>query len=152
MAAPIEMIKGGERQTVYSEARSDALIADGWQRVRDLPVERQRELADLPPSPWNGYDDMTAQEVVAKSAGLPPERIKEVITYESATKGRVSVVDKLTGGKAHPQAQPPVTVETVLEQTMQTREVVEIVSADDVPAAPAQARLGDKGGRGVPKG
>jgi len=140
MSQPIEMIRGSERCTVYSEPKSDALVADGWQRVRDLPVERQRELADLPPSPWNGYDDMTAQEVIAKSAGLPPEQIKQIVTYESATKGRVSVVDKLTGGKAQPQAQPqvqveaqpPVLVETVVEEPLQT---VEIVSTEDVSAS-----------------
>lgn len=147
MSQPIEMIRGSNRQTVYSEARSDALVADGWQRVRDLPVERQRELADLPPSPWENYDDLTAQEVIAKSAGLPPERIKEVVAYESATKGRVSVVSKLMGGTAQPQtqdeAQPPVTIETVLEEPMVTTETVEIVAIEDAPASRK---------RGVPRG
>jgi len=146
MSQPIEMIRGSERCTVYSEPKSDALVADGWQRVRDLPVERQRELADLPPSPWNGYEDMRVEEVLERAKGLSPERIKEIVTYESATKGRVSVVNKLTGNnasQAQVEEQPPVTVETVKEGELQTVETVEIVATEDVLATRK---------RGVPRG
>lgn len=97
MAAPIELIKGNDRQTVYSDAKADSLIADGWQRVDSLPIERQRELRDRPPAPWVGYDDLNVDEVMARTQGLPPERVQEVVRYESATKGRVSIVNKLLG-------------------------------------------------------
>jgi len=144
--APIELIKGSSRQTVYSEPKADALVADGWQRVRDLPPEQQRELADLPPSPWNGYEDMRVEEVLERAKGLPPEQIKQIVTYESATKGRVSVVNKLTGNnasQAQVEEQPPVTVETVKEGELQTVETVEIVATEDASATRK---------RGVPRG
>lgn len=126
MAAPIEMIRGSERCTVYDVNRADSLKADGWQRVDELPVTKQKELRDRPPSPWVGYDDMTAQDVIAQAQGLPPERVQEVITYESRTKGRVSIVAKLQG-KPEPVAAP----------------VVEEVAAVEAPAEAAPKGKGN---------
>lgn len=115
MAAPIELIRGNERQTLYSEVKVVAALADGWQRVSDLPTEKQRELADRPPIPWAGFDEMGVADVLARAAGLPPERIAEIVRYESATKGRVSITAKLTGTTPAPKIVSTEKVEAQLE-------------------------------------
>lgn len=120
MASPIELIRGSERQTVYDNNRADILKADGWQRVDELPLSQQRELRDRPPVPWKGYDELGVADVLAQAATLPPERVQEVITYESRTKGRVGIVSKLLG-RPEPVAAP----------------VVEEVAAVEAPAAEA---------------
>lgn len=156
MAEPIELIRGSERQTVYSDIKARPLEAEGWQRVKNLTPEQQARLADLPPMPFAGYEDMRVEEVIEKAQGLPPARIQEIVTYESATKGRKSLIDKLTGrtsekgtwatDKSEPAEQPLVTVETVVEKPLETTETVEIKPANDVPAAMGQGRLAGKGG------
>lgn len=137
MAEPIELVKGGERQTVYSEVKAAPLEAAGWMRVRDLTPEQQKELASRPPLPWRGYDDATVEDVLAKSADFDGPRRQEVIAYEKATKARKGVLAGLGA-----QEQPPVTVETVLEQPLQTTETVEIVPAGDAPATDQPATGG----------
>lgn len=142
MSQPIELIRGSERMTVYDDNRANMLAQDGWQRVSDLSPEKQAELRNRPPSPWKGYDDLGVADVLANAQGLPPQRVEEVVRYESATKGRVSIINKLTGrtpeqvtsdgaidsGKrSSGSTEPPVTVETVKEAPMETTETVEVV-------------------------
>ena len=131
MAAPIEMIRGSERITVYDDRKADSLKIDGWQRVSDLPKDKQDELRNRPPLPFAGYDDMGVGDVLANAQGLPPERVDEVVRYESLTKGRVSIINKLMGrtNVDATQEQPPVTVETVDAEPLKTTETVEIVPA-----------------------
>lgn len=104
MASPIEMIKGNARQTVYDTFKADSLAAEGWQRVDSLPLDKQRELRDRPPAPWTGYDDLTADEVVAQAQGMAPDRIDEVVRYESSTKGRMGIINRLLGRPATVEA------------------------------------------------
>lgn len=127
MSAPIELIRGNDRQTVYSEAKADALSADGWQRVRDLPKDKQDELRSRPPAPWKGYDDMGVADVLAQAQGLPPQRVEEVVRYESATKGRVSVIDKLLGRRPAPSEAAP--AEPVVAEAPKPAEVTEVKEA-----------------------
>lgn len=97
MSEPIEMLRGNERKTVYGPASLSNAIADGWQKVKDLTPEEQKRLAELPPTPWQGYADMTAHDIVARLEGLTPGKRQEVIAYESATAQRATILDKLTG-------------------------------------------------------
>lgn len=95
MAEPIELLRGTERQTVYSPSKASTLMAEGWQRVQDLTPEQQEELRNRPPLPWMGYDDMTVGDIAARLDGLTPEQKVQVTTYESATKQRRGILDKL---------------------------------------------------------
>lgn len=137
MSEPIEMIRGNERQTVYGPNRAAHLQTEGWQKVRDLSPEEQKRLADLPPMPWVGYDDMSVSDVLAKAEGLPPERIKEIVTYESATKGRVSVVDKLLGRQPAKATRPATTEEMkagrAAEKQLEAETGKNFVKTGDVP-------------------
>lgn len=138
MAAPIEMIKSGDRVTVYSEAKADALVADGWQRVRDLSPEQQADLASRPPAPWRGYDEMNVEQVLTRVTGLGDDNAwrAKVLEYEKATKNRKGIVTVLGGpvvAQEVTQELPPVTIETVIENPLETIETVEIVDTGDVP-------------------
>jgi hypothetical protein len=133
MSEPIEMIRGNERQTVYGPNRAASLQAEGWQKVRDLSPEEQQRLADLPPMPWVGYDDMSVSDVLAKAEGLPPERIKEIVTYESATKGRVSVVDKLLGRQPAKATKPAATPAKSIEKQLEAETGHDVVRTGNQP-------------------
>lgn len=138
MSEPIEMIRGNERQTVYGPNHAASLQAEGWQKVRDLSPEEQRRLADLPPMPWVGYESMSVADVLAKAEGLPPERIKEIVTYESATKGRVSVVDKLLGRQPAKASKPAATPAKSSEKQLEAETGKDFEQTSDNPVTFAE--------------
>lgn len=133
MSEPIELIRGNERQTVYGPNHAARLHAEGWQKVRDLSPEEQKRLADLPPMPFAFYDDMSVADVLAKAEGLPPERIKEIITYESATKGRVSIVDKLLGRQPAKASKPAATPAKSVEKQLEAETGHDVVKTGNEP-------------------
>ena len=163
MAEPVEMVKGGQRQTVYSEVKASALEQEGWQRVKNLTPEQQEELANRPPLPWNGYDDMAIADVLAKAEGLEAARIQEIITYETATKNRAGVLNVLAKGASAKTPEQQLEAETgkdFVQSGANPPTYVEmdapakdnpaaggITPENDVPGAMNQGRAG----RGVPK-
>lgn len=129
MAIPIELFRGGERMTVYSEPKLNDALADGWQRVDSLSEPEQAALRAQPVSPWPGYDEMTVDDVLAE--GLTDDQRMSVLAYEVTNKNRKGVVEALGGVWTAKDEQPPVTIETVQEAPLKTVETVEIVETDE---------------------
>lgn len=50
--------------------------------------------------PWDGYDDLTAEQVITRAQGIPDAERKAVIAYERAGKGRKTVLEGLGDTKA----------------------------------------------------
>lgn len=117
MAAPIELVKGGERQTVYSENKADALEAEGWQRISNLSPQQQAELASRPAAPWPGFDSLNIEQVLARAAGMEAQR-ETILAYERATKNRKGIIWGLSDAarvQDTTQELPPVVIERQLE-------------------------------------
>jgi hypothetical protein len=77
MAAPIEMHKGNERQTVYSDSKANALVKKGWSFVADLtPYQRaQLEQGRLPMPRLRGVEKQLEAETghnVKQTSAEPP--------------------------------------------------------------------------------
>jgi hypothetical protein len=80
----------------------------------DVPLFVAEEEWGLPigeQPPWDGYDDMTAVEVVARSQGISEEERANVLAYERMHKDRVTVRDGLNAqaqaGLAAAQGETP---------------------------------------------
>jgi hypothetical protein len=132
MARPIQMIRGGERQTVYNEAKAKIAEREGWLRISNLTAQQLDDLQNLPKAPWADYDTMTVDQVLQKAEGLDAAAIEGVLTYEHATKNRKGVMTALRKPIA------PITVETVVEEPLKTTETVEIVVQNRGPESADQ--------------
>lgn len=65
---------------------------------KDVPgtvIEVQEEASEALSPPFDGYDEMTAKEVIAKLDGMDDQALELVKSYEEATKNRVTVLREI---------------------------------------------------------
>lgn len=87
MAEPVEMVKGGQRQTVYSEIKASSLEQEGWLRVKSLTPEQLDALANM--TPEKQLEAETGHEVV-KSGDNPPTYVEmDAPAPDQATSGGI---------------------------------------------------------------
>ena len=76
----------------------------------EIDVEVSEEIEAAESQPIDGYDEMTAHEVVAALPDLDPETVERVRVYEAAHKDRVTIIreiEELTAASATTEAQEP---------------------------------------------
>ena len=65
---------------------------------KDVPatvIEVQEEASEAMSAPFDGYDKLTAKEVIAKLDGMDDQALETVKDYEAATKNRVTVLREI---------------------------------------------------------
>lgn len=73
MAEPVELVRGAERQTVYSEIRASAAETEGWLRVKNLTPEQLEQLSQL--TPEQQLEAETGKDFV-QSGSNPPTYVE----------------------------------------------------------------------------
>jgi len=99
VAAPVTAPAGGEPGAEPSSARTVPVT------VVAQPAPEQASPADPPPAgaappadvlAIHGYDALSASQVVQRLAGLSPAELEQVRAYEAATRGRKTVLTKIS--------------------------------------------------------
>lgn len=82
-----------------SEAKSGSETDNGPAPLHEAAAPKPPRAQRMPPAPEGlgipGYESLAATQVVSRLAGLTPDQLAAVKTYESATRGRRTILGRI---------------------------------------------------------
>lgn len=96
----IFVVADGKEYEVAKTARVKVLLSQGQlvEAAGEQPAAKKNESKPATPAaPWDGYDAMSAEEVVAQLDTVDAETRAKVLAYEQGkgARGRKTIIDKL---------------------------------------------------------